>query len=128
MTHPLNAALAYLATPYTKFPGGIGAAFAGASRLAARLLQAGVNVYSPIAHTHPLAMYGNLDPLDLTIWLPSHQAMLAKADVLIVARMKGWEASKGIAHEIRYFERAKKPIYDLDPLTLSMKRREAVAA
>lgn len=128
MTHPLNASLAYLATPYTKYPdGGIAGAFAAAAKLAARLLVAGVNVYSPIAHTHPLAMFGNLDPLDHNIWLPFDEAMMGKADVLVVAHMEGWESSKGIAHEVAYFTRANKPIYDLDPQTLSMQRRKAAA-
>lgn len=125
MTHPLNAALAYLATPYSKYPGSIASAFVDASKLAAKLMVAGVRVYSPIAHTHPLAMYGNLDPLDHRIWLPFDEAMMAKADVLIVAHMASWETSKGIAHEVEYFTRAKKPIFDLDPETLSMKRRQA---
>lgn len=125
MTHPLNAALAYLATPYSKYPGSIAAAFVDASKLAARLMLAGVRVYSPIAHTHPLALYGNLDPLDHRIWLPFDEAMMAKADVLIVAHMVSWETSKCIAHEVEYFALANKPIYDLDPETLSMKRRQA---
>lgn len=127
MTHPLNAALAYLATPYSKYPGSIAAAFVDASKLAARLMLAGVRVYSPISYIHQLAMYGNLDPLDHRIWLPFDEAMLAKADVLIVAHMETWKTSKGIAHEVEYFTCAKKPIYDLDPETLSMKRRQATA-
>jgi hypothetical protein len=58
--------LCYLATPYSKFSGGINMAFVEASIFAARLLALGVKIYSPIAHTHPLAIYGNIDPLDLT--------------------------------------------------------------
>lgn len=127
MTHPLNAALAYLATPYSKYPGGPPAAFVDASKLAAKLLVAGVRVYSPIAHTHPLAVYGNLDPLDHRLWLPFDEAMMAKADVLIVAHMVSWETSKGIAHEVEFFTRANKPIFDLDPVTLAMKRRREAA-
>lgn len=121
--HPSGVGLAYLATPYTRYPAGIERAFTDAAKLAARLLHAGVKVYSPIAHTHPLAVYGDLDPLDHSIWLPFDEAMMAKADVLIVARMEGWAASKGIAHEIQYFADRHKPIFDLDPVTLTMTRR-----
>jgi hypothetical protein len=123
MTNIAPKNLAYLATPYTRYPAGIYAAFADAAKLAARLILAGVKVYSPIAHTHPLAIHGNLDPLDLAIWIPFDEAMMERADVLIVAHMEGWEESKGIAHEIRHFEAGGKPIYDLDPETLMMVRR-----
>lgn len=117
--------LAYLATPYSKYPGGIEAAWVDACALAARLLVAGLGVYSPIAHTHPLAIHGGLDPLDHDIWLPFDEAMMAKADELIVAHMATWETSRGIAHEVAVFEAAGKPVYDLDPDSLTMRRREA---
>lgn len=120
--------LAYLATPYTRFKPDIAAAFAQACKISARLIRAGLNVYSPIVHQHMVAAFGNLDPLDHSLWLPLDEVMMARTDVLIVAHMKGWDESKGIAHEIAFFERAKKPIYDLDPITLAMKRRARVAA
>jgi hypothetical protein len=106
-------ALCYLATPYSKYPSGIHHAFADAATFAANLLKAGVNVYSPIAHTHPLAIYGNIDPLDHNIWLPFDATMMHLAEALIVARMPGWESSKGVMHEIEVFRAAHKPIYYL---------------
>jgi hypothetical protein len=115
--------LAYLATPYSKYPAGIERAFEDAARLAARLMLAGVKVYSPIAHTHPLAVYGKVDPLDHSIWMPFDEAMMAVADVLMIAEMEGWQESKGIAHEIEFFERAGQAIFQLDPETLAMRRR-----
>lgn len=118
--------LAYLATPYTKYRAGPEQAFIDAAKLAGRLLIAGVNVYSPITHTHPIAVHGNLDPLDHAIWLPFDEAMMIAADVLIVARMDGWSESRGIAHEIQFFEESHKPIFDLDPATLLMVRRRLV--
>jgi Domain of unknown function (DUF1937) len=117
--------LGYLATPYTKFPNGIEQAFIAAAKLTARLLRMGLQVYSPIAHTHPVGIYGGIDPLDLSIWLPFDEAMLRACDVLIVAHMESWETSKGIAHEIDFFTRAGKPIFDLDPLSLAMMKRMA---
>lgn len=120
--------LAYLATPYTKYAAGIDAAFRDASALAAELLRAGIAVYSPIAHCHPLAIHGGLDPLDHSVWIPFDAAMMDAAKVLIVAHMDGWRESFGVTHEIGVFARAGKPIYDLDPATLSMKRREKIPA
>lgn len=117
-----EAPLAYLATPYTKYEAGIEQAFIDAAKLAAKLLHAGVNVYSPITHTHPLAIYGGLDPLDHSIWLPFDEAMMKASTVLIVALMDGWRESKGVKHEIEFFDRAKKPIYWCDPVTLMLMR------
>jgi hypothetical protein len=119
-----NGYLAYLATPYSKYPAGIEAAFRDAAALTGRLLVSGLRVYSPIAHTHPVAIYSGLDPFDHKIWLPFDEAMMRAADVLVVAHMDGWEESYGIAHEIKFFADARKPIYDLNPSTLSMQRRE----
>lgn len=110
--------LCYLATPYTKYPAGIENAFQEAAALAGRLLCAGVKVYSPIAHTHPIAHAAALDPLDHGIWLPFDQAMMERADILVIAMMRGWERSFGIQQETRFFTEAGKPICFLDPSSL----------
>jgi hypothetical protein len=115
--------LCYLATPYTRYKGGPDQAFKDAAKLAAHLLCAGLKVYSPICHTHPIAVFGALDALDHSIWLPFDEAMMAAAGTLIVAHLDGWEESFGIAHEVKFFEDAGKPIFDLDPKTLILVRR-----
>lgn len=102
--------LCYLATPYSKYEPGIHMAFVEASIFAARLMQHGVKVYSPIAHTHPLAIYGNIDPLDHSIWLPFDEAMMEASEALIVAEMDGWQESRGMAYEIAFFRARKKPV------------------
>lgn len=119
----IPSGLCYLATPYSKYTGGIECAFIDASKLAARLLKAGIKVYSPIAHTHPLARYGNIDPFDHAIWMPFDEAMMDAADALIVAHMSGWDESYGIKHEIEFFQTAGKPIFDLDPVSLRITER-----
>jgi hypothetical protein len=118
--------LCYLATPYSRYPGGIDKAFEDAAALAARLMLQGLKVYSPIAHTHPLAIYGGINPLDHAIWLPFDESMMDVAHVLIVAHMLGWQESHGIAHEVDFFASCFKPIFDLDPVTLTIERRFAV--
>ncbi len=115
--------LCYLATPYTRYAGGLDQAFKDAAKIAAHLLMAGVKVYSPICHTHPIAVFGQLDPLDHSIWLPFDEAMMAAASTLIVAHLDGWHESYGIAHEVKFFQAAGKPIFDLDPRSLNMVRR-----
>ena len=101
----------YLATPYSKWPHGIHDAFCEAAKAAAEMLKRGHIVYSPIAHTHPIATHGGIDPLDHSIWLPFDGAMMAAAAGLYVVQMPGWDQSKGIAHEIAVFEAAGKPVH-----------------
>ena len=128
MTRLTGGTLAYLATSYSKHPHGHELAFREAARLVAKLLCAGVNAYSPIAHTHPVAIYGGLDLLDHAIWLPFDELMMHRCDALIVAHVDGWQESKGIAHEVAFFEKADKPIFDLDPNSLKMIRRRDASA
>lgn len=121
--------LAYLATPYSKYENGnLELAFRDAANLAARLMLAGVRVYSPIAHTHPLAIHGNVDPLDHDIWLPFDEAMMQRCEVLIVAQMKGWRESKGVQHEIQYYLKRARTIFVLDPVSMNMRRMVGTAA
>jgi len=115
--------LAYLATPYSRFNGGIYLAFEEAAKLAAILLTTGTKVFSPIAHSHPIAIYGKIDPYDHSIWLPYDKAMMDVCECLIVAHLQGWEESYGIAEEVKIFEAARKPIFDLDPVSMIMTRR-----
>lgn len=103
--------LIYIGTPYTKYPGGIEKAFIDACKLTGSLLQKGLRVYSPIAHTHPVAIHADIDPLDLDIWLPFDAAMMEKADAMLVALMPGWNTSVGVAHEMAAFKSAGKPIF-----------------
>lgn len=110
-----DARLIYLATPYSKFPGGIDEAYREAARLTAKLLLAGLKVYSPIAHTHPVAIYGGLDPVDHSIWMPFDAAMMDASSHLLVAMMPSWRQSYGITLEIEAFMNAGKPVLFLDP-------------
>ncbi len=100
----------YLATPYSKYDKGIEAAFEEAAKATASLIKCGVRVYCPIAHTHPIAVYGKLDPLDHTIWLPADMPLMEAAVGLIVVKMEGWNNSKGIKEEIKKFREDSKPI------------------
>lgn len=105
----------YLATPYSKWPAGIEDAFRMACREAGRLIKAGVPVFCPIAHSHPIAVHGRIDPLSHGIWLAADRPLMDGACGLIVVRATGWEDSYGIAEEIKVFKAAGKPILYIDP-------------
>ena len=116
---PVTKGFYYLGTPYSKYPAGLEAAFVEAARIAGVLIAAGLPIFSPIAHSHPIAMHGGLDPLAHEIWLRLDKHMMRAAEGLIVAEMDGWEESHGLAHEIDYFEAMDKPIFYLDPEALA---------
>lgn len=127
--------LLYVGTPYSKYEAGIEAAFQDAAALTGELLRQGLCVYSPIAHGHPLSIYGGIDPLDLSIWLPFDATMMARSDALVVAMMQGWEASSGIRHEMEEFVLSGKPVFflnvetlDLDPLSSEERQSILIAA
>lgn len=112
--------LVYVASPYSKYPEGIEAAFREVSRVTGKLLQAGVKGYSPIAHTHPIALYAEIDPYDYDVWLPFDGAMMAASAAMVVVKMTGWDNSFGINHERDVFNAANKPIFELDPITFEV--------
>jgi hypothetical protein len=117
--------LCYLGTPYRKYRHGLGGAYVHAAELAGRLLKTGAyKIYCPIVHSHPIALHAGLDFTDMSIWGPLNRLMMSRCDRLLVAHMDGWEESDGLAQEIAYFMEAGAPIFDLDPLTLTMARRK----
>lgn len=112
----------YLASPYSKYDGGVERAFQIVSGVAADLIRRGVAVFSPIAHSHPIALHGGLDPLSHDIWLPIDCVMMDAAGALCIVEMDGWKDSFGVAYEIDVFRAAKKPIFHLNPRTLKCRR------
>ena len=112
--------LVYLATPYTKYPTGIDMAFRDAAVLAAKMVVAGVRVYSPIVYTHQLAIHGGPDPLSHAVWLPFDAPFMDRSEALVIAKMDSWETSFGIAEETRIFRAAQKQIYEICPVTLAV--------
>lgn len=101
--------LAYLASPYSRAPGGIVRAWADACTAAGQMILQGHAVYSPIAHTHPIAMHAHIDPLDHERWMKRDAAMMERCDELWIVKMPGWNESVGIAIERATFELARKP-------------------
>lgn len=82
---------------------------------AALYIKAGIPVFCPIAHSHPIAVHGAVDAFDHDIWRPADRPMMNAAVGLIVVRMESWEQSRGIAMEIEAFRAAGKPIVYTEP-------------
>ncbi len=100
----------YLASPYSKYPHGLGAAFSLACREAGRLMKARIPVFSPIAHTHPIAGMCAIDPLAHEFWMATDKPMMDAARGLIMLQADGWWESKGMQIELETFRAAGKPV------------------
>lgn len=95
----------YLATPYSRYAAGHEQAFRDAAEQTAILMKAGLVVFSPFVHCHPLHVYGAMGgQTDFEAWRRVDETMMRKACGLIVCKLPGWDESIGVAAEIDWFE------------------------
>ena len=97
----------YLAAPYSDDPV---RGYVESSKAAARLMDAGNVVFSPLSHSHPISHHGKLDPMAHGFWLRQDLSWLRECDVLAVLQLPGWETSKGVKREIAYAEELQIPV------------------
>ena len=92
--------LVYLACPYSH-PDPIVRArrFEQATKAAARMINEGVFVYSPITHSHPMAVAGDL-PLDWEFWRKYDELFMSMCSKMVVLKLDGWKESSGVQAEI----------------------------
>ena len=104
----------YLASPYSHPVAAVREArFKAACRAAARLMQDGEVVFSPIAHSHPIAAFGL--PVDWLFWERFDGGQLVHADEIAVLMLDGWRESRGVQAEIRLATDLGKPVRYLAP-------------
>lgn len=100
----------YLAIPYS---GMEESSFEQATKLTAKLIQEGFNVFSPITHSHPLVPYGI--PGDWKFWEKIDEQFIEWADVVVVCVPKeGFdkvEYSTGVQSEIEIASNIDKPVF-----------------
>ena len=90
----------YIASPYSHDdPEVRQARFKQVCRYAGLCLTRGEDVFSPIAHTHPIAMYWML-PKGWEFWKRIDTVMIRMASKLRVYKMAGWDTSVGVHAEI----------------------------
>jgi nucleoside 2-deoxyribosyltransferase len=102
----------YLASPYSHPDESVRLdRFDKACRVAAILMMMDKQVFSPIAHTHPIAMAagGCLD-LGWEFWEQFDRWYLERCDELIVLELDGWEQSKGVQAELKIMRELGKPV------------------
>lgn len=98
-----NGTLIYLASPYSHAdPKVREIRFKEVCKEAARLMQEGWIVFCPIAHSHPIAEYGNCDATSHDFWLVQDFGILKHCKMLFVYMMPGWKKSFGVNAEIDF--------------------------
>jgi len=106
--------LIYLASPYSHPDKQVREQrFQAACQQAATMMKAGELVFSPIAHTHPIAAFGL--PGDWAFWQRYDRMMLSRCDELAVLPLDGWQKSIGVQAEIAIAKTLKLPVRFIMP-------------
>lgn len=107
--------LIYLASPYSHQSQSVMQdRFERVCRVAARLMGEGVHLYSPIAHTHPIAVQGSL-PRGWEFWEQYDRKLLAACQELWIVTLEGWKESKGVAAELAIAGEMGLPVKYIEP-------------
>ena len=102
--------IVYLATPYSDpDPVVMDARFKVVNHVAAILMAQGVFVFSPISHTHPIALAGDL-PRGWEFWEGYDRAMIGACQRLVVLKQDGWTQSTGVRSEIKIATELRLPV------------------
>lgn len=106
--------LHYLATPYSRYPTGLEEAYRDAISQAVFLNEEGIDVFSPIAHSHHMTFVevGSKDYYRMLKW---DAKFIDRCDSVIVCMMEGWSESVGVNWEIDYAKSIGKPVYYMTP-------------
>ena len=84
------------------------------NKKAAKLMEQGNIVFSPITHCHYISKYCKVDPCDPFFWLRQDLPFISLCDKLMIYKLSGWKESKGIKIEIKEAKRLNKIIEYID--------------
>jgi len=112
----------YLACPYSHENKEVSLArFRAVSKVAGQLIQAGNILYSPISHTHPIAIEASMRT-GYAAWEEVDKFYLERCDMLIVLMLHGWQFSGGVAKEIEFVNDLGKPVLYLPEINATIRR------
>lgn len=104
----------YLASPHSHPDAAVRQArYEAAVKAAAKLFVQGKFVYSPIAHTHPIAIAGCIPP-DFDHWRAYDRHILTLCDRIVVLKLEGWRESKGVQAELKMSVELNLPVEYMD--------------
>jgi hypothetical protein len=100
--HTIPRNLTYLASPYTdNDPAVMKDRYIQVTKCAANLIQKGIRVYSPLTHSVPMVIHGDL-PDEWDFWSSHDKAFIEHCNQMFVLTLPGWTKSKGVQAEIDY--------------------------
>lgn len=105
----------YLASPYTHSDHAVmEQRFDAACRAAGKLMAEGHVVFSPIAHTHPIAVRCEL-PRGWNFWERYDREFVLASEKVVVLMLPGWRESNGVSAEIKIADAAGIPVEYMEP-------------
>jgi hypothetical protein len=106
--------LIYLACPYSHADEKVmHDRFIAVNKIAARLMKEGKYIFSPISHTHPIKLAGDLPP-GWDYWEGYDRRILSTCDRIIVLKLDGYQQSTGVQSEIKIGEEMGIPVDYID--------------
>lgn len=107
----------YLASPYSDpNPEVKEQRFNDVCRAAAELMRRGILIFSPIAHTHPIANFGL--PSGWEFWRQFDYHHIETSEQVWVLTLPGWADSVGVSAEVEIAKELGKPVRLVDAGTL----------
>lgn len=101
----------YLASPYTnKDQNIVNDRVKKINKAASELMSQGHIVFSPISHSHHMALENDM-PTTFEFWQEQNHAFIDWCDSVFVLMLPVWTESKGVADEIEYAIKTGKPVY-----------------
>jgi nucleoside 2-deoxyribosyltransferase len=105
-----NGGMIYLASPYSHLQAErMAHRFEAAARAAGLLMLADFLVFSPISHTHPIAVQGEL-PRGWDFWHAYDRWFIERCACVVVLQIEGWAASTGVNAEVAMARELGKPV------------------
>ena len=84
-------------------------------KVAARMMEQGMHIFCPIAHSHPIEKVGMVDIKNGDWWLEQDYAILQYCRFMYVCMMPGWAESYGINKEILFAQQQGIPVIYFEP-------------
>jgi hypothetical protein len=84
------------------------------TKVTAKIMMKGYNVFSPITHSHYVATIGDLPPLDHEFWLKLDEWYVDRCDEIWVYNQPGWMESVGVNREMDWAWEQGKPVCLVD--------------
>ncbi len=112
--------LIYLACPYShKDPRVREERFNQVNKVASGLMSEGFYIFSPISHTHPIALEGKL-PLEWEFWEGYDTSIIKHCKCVLVLQLDGWKESTGVQSEIKIAEKFGIPVEYMEFIDLRL--------